>query len=154
MRFSQVIELDVDTIKANAPDSPGIYEVGYWVEPNYFVPRYLGRARGRLDGDPQKVGTSIRSRLLSHAKGKGNKNIARALSGDHEEYWLDDPDTLSQAGRHKMTVDDVLWCRWMVARLSDDKAGTAADREASLLEQYGVGKTDQYVWNEREERRS
>ena len=30
---------------ADAPNEPGIYEIGFWVEPEFFVPRYIGRAR-------------------------------------------------------------------------------------------------------------
>jgi len=149
MRFGDVIKLDIDEIKEHVPALPGIYEVGYWVAPSYFVPRYLGRARGRLDGDPEKKGTTIRSRLLKHARGSGSKNIARALAGDHEGHWLDDPDDLEEAGRQKMLIHADLWCRWMVARSCDEYSEAAAKREAGTLQSYGIGKGNQYVWNKR-----
>lgn len=148
MRFSDVIELDVDVIRANAPTEPGIYEVGYWVDPSYFVPRYVGRARGRLDGDENKVGTTIQARLIKHASGKGNLNIARALDGDLEEYWLHDPDDLSERGRQVMKVHESLWCRWIEAK-SGDTVDSATRWEASFLQGYGYGEGTQYVWNRR-----
>ncbi|MEO1678073.1 MAG: hypothetical protein AAFU80_07925 [Pseudomonadota bacterium] len=148
MRFSDVIELDVDILREQAPDQPGIYEVGFWVEPHFFVPRYVGRARGRLDRDPQKKGTTIHARLIKHASSKGNKNIARALAGDLEEFWYDDPDDLAIEGKQRMSVDDSLWCRWIVSR-SGNTVKAAARWEASILNDYGYGKGTQYVWNRR-----
>ncbi|MEO0389246.1 MAG: hypothetical protein AAF281_17295, partial [Pseudomonadota bacterium] len=119
MKFSDVVELDVDVLRIEAPTEPGIYEVGFWVDPHYFVPRYVGRARGRMDGDTAKQGTTIRSRLIKHASGRGNLGIQRAIAGDLEEFWLDDPDDLSLPGKHTMQVHKSLWCRWSVARDSD-----------------------------------
>jgi len=148
MRFTDVIELDVDIVRANAPDLPGIYEVGFWVDPHFFVPRYVGRARGRLDGDPNRVGTTIRRRLVKHASGRGNANIRRALAGDLEEFWLADPDDLSLHGAQTMKVHARLWCRWIAAR-TGDTVDAATAWEASFLSGYGYGRGTQYVWNRR-----
>lgn len=148
MRFTNVVELDVDVLRVEAPGLPGIYEVGFWVDPHFFVPRYVGRARGRLDGDPDKIGTTIRTRLIKHASGRGNANIARALKGDLEEFWLNDPDDLSLHGKQTMKVHSSLWCRWSVAR-TGDTVDQAAWREAAYLQGYGYGRGTQYVWNRR-----
>lgn len=149
MRFSNVIELDVDEIELHDNDHPGIYEIGFWVEPNYFVPRYLGRARGSQTGAKP---TTIRMRLKKHASGKGNKNVARALEGDLKEFWLEDPDDLSATGKQKMKVGDTLWCRWMVARDEATAWETASARESNMLGAYGVRVAGtQYVWNIRED---
>ena len=133
---------------ADAPNEPGIYEIGFWVEPEFFVPRYIGRARGRLDKQ-QLPGTSIRSRLSAHARGRGNKPIERALASfkNIEDHCLYDPDVLTESGRQiMMAVNKLLHCRHM-------KTSMAESREASLLHRCGINEFDQYVWNRRREGR-
>ncbi|GGF12337.1 hypothetical protein GCM10011611_17440 [Aliidongia dinghuensis] len=126
-----------------APDEAGIYEIGFWVRPSSFVPRYLGRARGRLDGNENKRGTTIRSRLSAHYNGRGSKPIRRAVAGQIAQYALYDPDILTETGRQKiMLVHDELHCRYM-------RAAEPALREASILQRCGITRLDQYVWNRR-----
>lgn len=151
-RFSDLVAFTREAIIETAPDDPGIYEIGYWVEPTYFVPRYLGRARGKLTEGASGNGTTIRRRLLKHVRNSHNDRINRARKGRHLAHWLHDPDESSTEGLVKMDIDrKLLWCRWMVARHPDQHAAIASSREASLLASFGIGEATgvMYVWNKR-----
>lgn len=148
-RWTSLVRLEREQILAHAPQLPGIYEIGYWVEPTYFVPRYLGRARGASAAD--QTGTTIRMRLLKHGRNSHNQHIRDALAGSHDPEWLIDPDAMAEGARLKMKIDKSLWCRWMVSRASDEAWGVSAKREADLLRRWGVGEAQfaLYVWNQR-----
>ena len=151
-RFSDVVAFSREAIDEHAPNKPGIYEIGYWVKPNYFVPRYLGRARGKLDPKGETNGTTIRSRLLKHVRNSHNDRINMARTGRHLSHWLHDPDASTDEGFVKMDIDrSMLWCRWMQAHHPNHYAAIASDREADLLASFGIGSgaDSLYVWNKR-----
>lgn len=151
-RFCNVVAFSREALLENAPDEPGIYEIGYWVEPHFFVPRYLGRARGKLDPDAEGRGTTIRKRLLKHVSDSHNAHINRARAGRHLKHWLHDPDEPRAEGFVKMDIDRrKLWCRWMRVGDVAAAAAIAAERETNLLRAYGIGTAEAalYVWNKK-----